>query len=333
MTTYVDAVALVENGERHFGRFQHTPIANPLDAVGWPGRAYAWFRTKEWVGFTLIHPEIFSSMIIQDAKYLTTGDMYVADQATGVLVELSANCVAKPLRLPRDLLHAPVSFAASGYRLGYRFAVDSVEIAIDIDKGLGIRGQLSLNAHRASAPLVVSSRLPGGLMYTNKIVYPAEGTITCGDRTYVFEPDRDFAILDEHHSALPYRSEWTWGTFALPTAAGIVGANFAARPSVPGEQEESCVWTPEAAEPLADVTFERVGDGDLAPYAVRSADGRLDVTFTPEGGKHEDLALGVVEMHYVQQYGSYAGTVASLDGRIWPVDGVHGVLEHMLARL
>ena len=379
VASYLDAPRLVEDGHRHYGRFLRTPIANPYDArplsASWRDvptltrlvsavggfvdeyalRAYEWFRTKEWVGFTLIHPELFGSMIIQDAKYLASSELYVYDRETGGLTQHAANRMGGSLRLPADLLHRACAFDASKnrplgrdepahdysrlsslYRLGYAFDADEVVVAIDIDaseSGPGVHGRLDLDPRRASAPLAVSARLPGGSLYTNKIVYPASGVITCGERRYVFDPDRDFAILDEHKSHLPYRTRWTWGTFAMRTPDGIAGANFATRPSVPGQEEESCVWTPDAAEPLSDVAFTPLGDGDDAPWRIRSTDGRLDVVFTPEGRKGVDQFLIAAELHYVQRFGHYDGTLTSAAGTTWTVDGVHGVCEQMDARL
>ena len=69
-----------------------------------------------------------------------------------------------------------------------------------------------------------------------------------------------------------------------------------------------------------------------SPWTVTSADGRLDVSFTPDGHKDVDVNLGIVAMHYRQRYGRYRGTLTTA-GRRRPLDGVPGVLEDMRARL
>jgi hypothetical protein len=168
-------------------------------------------------------------------------------------------------------------------------------------------------------------------MYTNKVLFPVEGLLRVGDREFVFDAGRDLAILDEHKSFLPYRTMWTWGTFATQTPA-LIGANFVDRPELPGEQEESCIWTPTAAESLADVAFDRETPAPLSPWHIASADGRLDVTFTPEGRKDVKHQLGVFAIDYFQAYGTYRGTLDTGDGKVALTD-VHGVCEHMDARL
>ncbi|MDR0592410.1 MAG: DUF2804 domain-containing protein [Bifidobacteriaceae bacterium] len=335
----IDADSLVVLHRRHFGRFAATPLANPLDAYPAHRRAWANFRTKEWAGFTLVHPDLFGSMILQDAKYLASSEIYVYDRASGELAQRAANAPGGSLRLPAKLADAAVALHQRGYRLAYNFEPGRVRVMVRIDPAgatPGINANLVLDAAKASPPLVVSARLPGGRdasLYTNKIVYPAAGAIEVGGRRYEFDPARDCAILDEHKSRLPYRTEWTWGTFAMPApGGGFFGANFAARPQFDDQEEESCLWTPAAAEPLARISFEPSAGDDLSPWTVRSADGRLDVTFTPEGAKGVSHQLGLASIDYQQRFGSYSGSLRAADA-VHSFEGVHGVLEHMKARL
>ncbi|MDR1432091.1 MAG: DUF2804 domain-containing protein [Propionibacteriaceae bacterium] len=326
------AASVVENGQRHWGRFLRTPAnANPTQAFSGPKGALEAFRTKEWAGFTITHREFFSSMIIQDAKYLLSSEWYLYDIATGSLAQHAANLLAGSVRLPYDILHSQVDFAAKGYHIHYEFNEHQIGIAIDLARtktAPAVKGKILLDVGKASWPLVVSAKLPKGSMYTNKIIFPASGMISVAGREYVFDPSQDFAILDEHKSHLPYRTKWTWGTFALPVDGGYAGANFAIRPSLPDQQEESCIWTPDAAEPLADVRFTQLRDDPLSDWAIESADGRLDVLFSPLGHKGVDTQLVLAELHYLQMYGSYSGVIRG-ENRTWEFSGIHGVCEKM----
>lgn len=169
----------------------------------------------------------------------------------------------------------------------------------------------------------------GGKLYTHKALFPVSGTCTVGDTTVEFDPSRDLAVIDEHKSFFPYRTSWLWGTLGWQADGSPVGANFAFRPGVAGQEEESCIWTPSACEPLSDVTFTP----SASSWHVASADGRLDLTFTPEGRKDVKVQLGIFALDYYQLFGSYSGTLRSLSGAAYPVDGVHGVCESFRARL
>ncbi|MGA4540771.1 DUF2804 domain-containing protein [Uniformispora flossi] len=331
---------LVDAGTRHYGRFGARPAnVNPLDEFGGLTRVLRGLRLKEWIGFTLLHPDWYASLIMQDAHYLASSEFYAYDRARGALHQHAANARGGSLGLPADLLGGSrCAFRRGGYALAYEFAEASGRHRLRFDiaataKAPAVSGELELDAAAATAPLSVSSRLPGGgRMYTHKAVFPVEGTLRVGDAEVVFDGEHDLAILDEHKSLLPYRTSWLWGTFAAPTAAGVVGANFADRAEVPGEQEESCIWSPTAAEPLADIVFTPESDDPAAPWRIRSADGRLDVLFEPEGRKVVRHQLGILAIDYFQAFGTYTGTLRTA-GATHTVSGVHGVCESMRARL
>jgi hypothetical protein len=334
-----EVAQLVSGGTRTYGRFAARPaLVNPLDESSRVPRALRRLRLKEWIGFTLVHPELYSSLIIQDANFLASSEIYAYDRSTKRLHQHAANARGGSLAMPEALLGSRPVFDKPGYRVAYTFADDGKRARIQADiaataQAPAIAADLTLHGDRASAPLSVSSRIPGGKLYTHKAVFPAEGTYRIGDTTTTFDPERDAAIIDEHKSFFPYRTNWLWGTFAS-VAGGIgVGANFAARPGVHGAEEESCVWTPTACEPLSGITFSPPAADPAGPWQVTSADGRLDVTFTPEGRKDVKVQLGLFALDYYQLFGSYQGTLRSLDGTAYPVDGVHGVCESFRARL
>ena len=333
--------ALVDaNGTRRYGRFAARPrVVDPLAERSLLPRGLRRLRLKQWVGWTLMHPDWACSMILQDAGYLASTELYLAHRATGVSHGYAANAPGGSLRLPLDLFSGRAEFSRGGFGLEYRFRQgEEHRIAIDLaahDDQPALAGELVLDARPgvASADLAVSSRMPGGTMYTTKALFPVSGVLRVGDDEVVFDAARDVAILDEHRSALPYRTWWTWGTFAWHDEDGLAGANFAARPALAGQEEESGVWSPGACEGLADITFtQAAGTDPLRPWTVTSADGRLDVVFTPDGHKDVDVNLAVVAMHYRQRYGRYRGTLTTRDRARQVVD-VPGVLEDMRARL
>jgi hypothetical protein len=66
----------------------------------------------------------------------------------------------------------------------------------------------------------------------------------------------------------------------------------------------------------------------MSAWRVTSRDGRLDVTFEPEGRKDVKHQLGVFAIDYFQLFGRFRGAVGG-----YPVGGVHGVCESFRARL
>ena len=328
-------------GKRRYGRFAaRFDRVNPLDEYPRPARPLRRLRLKEWIGFTLLHPELYSSMIIQDANFLASSEIYARPRATGRLCQHAANARGGSLGLPERLRGSHPVFARPGYRLEYAFGADgrSARIFGDIaatGKAPAFRLDLTLHGDRASAPLSVSSRLPGGKLYTHKALFPVSGSYTAGDTTVTFDPARDLAVIDEHKSFFPYRTHWLWGTLGWQAGGTPVGANFASRPGTAGQEEESCLWTAAGCEPLSGIAFTPPPPAQAAagPWRVASADGRLDLAFTPEGRKDVTVQLGVVALDYYQLFGRYSGTLRSAGGAAYPVDDVPGVCESFRARL
>ena len=339
---------LVPERVRTYGRFESRPqVVDPLEAFAGVEQRLRRLRLKEWIGFTLIHPELYSSLVMQDAHYLASSEIYAFDRRRGELHEHASNARGGSPALPRELFGGECVYTRPGYELVYTFGAEHQTHRISFDiaasrRAPAMHGELTLDGAGRPPPLSVSSRLPGGAMYTHKRLYPASGSIHVGESRFVFDPARDLAILDEHRSFLPYQTRWLWGTFAHIGLDGPVGANFISRAGGAADPEESCVWTRHAVEPLDDVTFAPQSAGPRSagprsarsgsPWRVWSADGRLDVVFEPDGRKDVRHQLLVAAIDYFQLFGRYSGTLRSA-GRTHTLQGVHGVCECMLARL
>jgi hypothetical protein len=322
--------ALVLDGERSYGRLPERPLQlNPLDQ--WSGglRRLKRMRLKEWIYFTLLHPDLFTAMAIQDANYVSSSEIYACLRSDNRVHEHARNGLGGTLHMPERLYPSRCRFAARNYELLYEFGPAEgehrIEIAIAAARhGAALRASLVLYGDRASAPLSVSSRIPGGAIFTHKRAFPVSGTYAVGDMTVRFDPDRDLALIDEHKSFLPYRTRWTWGTFATVADGTILGANLIERPELAGADQEGGVWIDAGIEPLDDITFTDAGDH----WQVRSADASAELIFTPAGAKQVNHQLLVAAIDYRQIFGTYSGT---LRGR--GVDNVRGVVETMNARL
>lgn len=108
---------LIVDGIRRHGRFKARPYdVDPLDESSLLPRALRRFRLKEWVGFTLLHPELSSSMILQEAHYLASSEIYVRDKHG--MVEHSRNVRGGSLKLPHELFPSAPAIDANGYWIG-----------------------------------------------------------------------------------------------------------------------------------------------------------------------------------------------------------------------
>ncbi len=329
---------LVIDGTRQYGRFAARPrVLNPLDQWSGARRGLRRLRLKEWIHFTLTHPDLFTSMAIQDAGYVASSEIYASLRADGKLHQHGRTGLGTSLHMPSELSGSRCRFVARGYELFYEFGGEHGDHRIEIRIGAEASGKelaasLLLHHAEASAPLSLSSQLPAShganpAMYTHKRVFPVSGSYRVGEQLVRFDPARDLAVMDEHKSFLPYHTQWTWGTLASVDRGSILGANLISREELPGEEQEGCVWIDDTVVPLRDVQFERSGSiSDV--WQVGSGDGCVSLRFRPQGVKSVHRQLVVAEIDYHQVFGGYTGTLA---GR--RINDVHGVIEGMRARL
>lgn len=326
---------LTADGRLQYGWMRTRPRrADPLEGARSPLTPLRRTRLKEWLGIFIAHPEWSAGFLLNDAKYLTASDFHAYHWPSDTLITHAAS---GGVRLPANLLDATASAIRPGYDIRFAFGGEggthriTIDVAAD-ENGPAVRGELTLDGATAPAPLSVSERLPRGSMFTWKQAFPVSGTLRVGEQTIDYLPSRDLALVDEHRSLLPYRTDWDWGTFAFPTDDGIVGANFVSRPHRDDQRGESAVWADGGCEPLGAITFAPSGDDPLAPWTITSDDGRLDVEFTPQRRKPTLIDYKLVVMDYFMMYGSYRGVLRA-GGRSHDVRDVHGTCERMHARL
>jgi hypothetical protein len=137
--------------------------------------------------------------------------------------------------------------------------------------------------------------------------------------------DGALAGYDYTHGLPARHTTWRWAWLlghaksgervAMNLVEGFVG------------EAECAVWIDGEVFPLAEGRFEFDAKNPLATWRVRTADGGVDLRFSP-GGMHSDRTnLGVVASRFVQPAGVFAGTIR-VEGRA-PIelDGVLGVTE------
>ena len=244
---------LVVAGTRRYGRLPTRPaVVDPLAEYHGLARARRRLRLKEWVGFTLLHPEVHSSLILQDAHYLASSEIYVYDRAAAVLHQHSATARGGSLNLPHNLMDNSCAIDRRGYRIAYDFSLQTGRHHIKIEiaatgEAPAIVADLTLNAPRRA-------RIVGEFAAARRADVHAQGDLsgvrdaqvsaTRGRlrprtrprdtrRAPVAAPVPDAVGLGDVRTCRPSRRA---GRGELRQPAGSAG-----------QPEESCLWTPGAS--------------------------------------------------------------------------------------
>ena len=157
--------SLLQNGELALGFFERPFKALGLDrakAGAWPGAAlWRRFRTKEWVGFGIVHPDFYLSTMISNTKYLASGVVYLVDRRSGTLYEYEEPGLPFMVPVAASTYGGVCRFSGLRIKLEFRFDLEGGSHRLRFDVA-GRKGR-PLDQRRAGiAPRLRRMRAAGG---------------------------------------------------------------------------------------------------------------------------------------------------------------------------
>ena len=292
-------------------------------------------RLKEWQHFAIVHPDIYISIALVDAKIVCTSWLFVHDRRSGKSFEHVRKMRPGKLGFADTLWDAKTRFAAPGYEISLHNCLDHGQHRLTIKiEGDGVRppvsGELLLHEDlEAVQPLVVM--LPAGPnrpLYSHKAPLPVEGSLNIGDEKFSYVPGRDLALIDVHKAYYPRKTFWRWATFAACGKDGkILGANLTHNiVEKDDELNENAIWYGNSLSRLGPARFE-VPDDPLEKWTIRTTDGRTELTLVPEGLRTEDFNMLIARSYYTQPFGKYSGFLTDDSGTRHEISDAFGVAE------
>ena len=330
---------LVENGLVHSGLFDK-PFTD-LNILDGPTGIRASMglhktRLKEWQHFAIVHPDLYISLAVVDAKFLATSWLYFFDRRRREGKEQSRKMRGGRFWLPMQLWNESAEFHARGYKISIHnhLAAGRHVITIDIAEKRdlpAIRGELVLTEDlNAVQPLIASLPIkPGRPLYTHKAPLPVGGTLRIGEQSYDFVPSRDIALIDVHKAYYPRHTFWHWATFAIRAESGaLIGVNLTHNIIKDDHQwNENVIWLDNRICHVGPARFD-IPANPMQPWRIKSLDKRVDLTLEPAGLRHERINFGLVRSSYNQPFGPFSGTLTDEYGRRYGIKGAWGVAEN-----
>lgn len=313
-------------GEVAFGRFagladtfDWAALAPPLARSRW----WRHFHHKRWHYAALACDDVFCAVAIVDLGWTGTAFAYAFDRdARTLLAAFSQDGV--PGWSARVASHAA---GASRFRFpGSRIAIENAGPGA---YALTLRcGAMDIDARFAGATpqLLAVGEVAGGSVHaTQKSAGMAlEGVLRIGARSVAL--DGGVASVDYSSGLLARDTAWRWAcahslALGFNLQAGYFGAN------------ENALWLDGDIIPLGPARFAFDQRDPLAPWHVSTADGLLDLHFTPEGARSKNKNLLVAASRYVQPIGTFNGWVkAHRGGPAVTVSNLPGVTEDHRSR-
>lgn len=300
------------------------------------------FRLKQWQHIAFIGKDFLLAFAIVDAHYMGTSFCYFVNRQTGEYFEHHYEAPGKAAKVSRELWHDDCRIKRRGYfiEVQNRLAENRHHISIDIAAKAGkpaIKADLEISEDLSKVqPLIVvlpinDEQRP---LHTHKVPGPVGGEINIGDQTFTLDAKRDLALIDVQKTYYPFNTFWKWATCAgYDDHGNLIALNLVSN-MIRNDQKfnENCLWVNEKLTPWSAVCFEFDEHNLLAPWHIRTTDGRCDLTFNPLGERADKINLGLILSDYHQPYGHFTGTVVDADGESYELKNFFGVTEHHLAR-
>ncbi len=317
------------------------------------------WRLKEWHYTSVVTERVMFACAVVDAGYVGNAFAYVVDRATKKVHEYSAlTPLGSGISIARNSVDGRTQIEWPGFG---RIVLDNdaaagtrrIEANLHGKLGRGARKQPPLRARfeirdesRAPDPIiVVEESEPGRFLYTHKCYgLEAEGMVTSGAIHDEVKMGEALAGLDWNRGYRPRETYWNWaaGSGRLP-GGQVVGFNLtahrpwkqsaAASSSSHDEDAADCaLWLGDRCEKLRRVSFDYNPDDLLAPWRVFDDEGLVDLRFTPDGKRAENVNLGLVVSRFHQPYGTFCGELRDRSGNRYSLDSIYGVTEQHFAR-
>jgi Protein of unknown function (DUF2804) len=280
---------------------------------------------KKWQYVFVATPEMMLSLAVIDGGYLSSGICAVFDRGSRRLL-VNDNPVLPPIcaqvaddatdRMSARLLGPAIR--ARVQRADGRVSVQATWAHADVD--------LLLDVTRAPPPITAIAEVneAGRFDFTQKtVLVPAEGEVRAGN--IHFPVQGQLAGLDYTHGLLARETAWRWAFATGRSGSHLVAFNFS-EGFLSGEGE-NVVWIDGEPQPAGPVDFSFDPGAPLSDWRVRSSDGRVDLTFHPEGYRAQTIDLKLIRSAYLQPFGTWSGSANGV-----AIEGLAGVAEDHSAR-
>lgn len=302
----------------------------------------AWpLRTKEWDYYCVLTDRYGLALTVADNDYLgflgvtwldfeqrafTSEDVLLPFPLGGMDMPASADAgdvVQEHPKLSVAYRHVPggreLSVAAPGF-----------------GGGEGLEGRLFLEQPPMERMVIATpfAGAPRSFYYNQKInCLRARGVVSIGGRSFAFEPDSAFGVLDWGRGAWTYDNTWYWASASGVAEGRLFGFNVGYGFGDASAATENMLFVDGVAHKLTDVEFHLPeGAPDSASWRFTSGDARFELTFEPILDRASNADLGLIGSDQHQVFGRFSGRVVLDDGSALRIENLIGFAEKVRNR-
>lgn len=284
-------------------------------------------RIKEWDYYLIANNDYAVALTIADNSYMGLDGISLLDFRKPWEHTNNAMSVLTlgKRHFPASSSNGDVSSSTKKYSISFKHNGDHRILSFHMDNfldGKPIRGEIRLENPEQESMVIVTpfAEKDTAFYYNQKInCLPASGQVEFDGKTYVFDKENSFGVLDWGRGVWTYDNVWYWGS-ASGLADGVpFGFNIGYGFGDTSAASENMLFYDGKAHKLSQVTFNipmKDGKEDyMSPWTFTSDDGRFEMDFVPiiDRAACTDVKLICSDQHQV--FGRFTGKAVLDDGK------------------
>ena len=299
-------------------------------------------RIKEWDYYCVMDEQVALALTIADNSYmgldsvsllrLNPGDSHQVTRSMMRLFPMGKT------RLPSSSEAGDVEIVRPGYFLRFRNDGTTRVLTAHLDdfhQGKPLDAELTLTEPPRDSMVIATpfAGKPKHFYYNQKInCLRAEGTVSFGGETHVFEPQKARGVLDWGRGVWTYRNTWYWSSLNSFIDGVRFGFNLGYGFGDTSAATENMLFYDGIAHKLEHVRFEipqnaKGKDDFTAPWRITDDHGRLELTFEPLLDRASLTNLLLLKSDQHQVFGRFSGKAVLDDGTELRLEQLTGFAE------
>lgn len=306
-----------------------TPMGRPQGALA------RRFHYKQFQYFGMVADSVLAGCALAHTGWLGLAFVYVYDTRTRTM---KSETFRLPLAHGLVMSRSPVSgdsrltTRGGEIHMGYRQQGDVLHKTLSVRTAGGIRIDAELAEAAPFRPLAICTQTGiNGWTYANKVAgVPVTGTIDCPLGRHDLATSGACGHHDFSAGYMRRETFWNWACLSGHAGGHVLGLNISCGVNETSHSE-NCLWLDgeRVQTGLAQFAYER--GNPQSPWRVTTADGAIDLLFTPAGEHSEQMDLKLFATNFHQFFGQFSGSIRAR-GKTIPVDGAWGFVEDQYAK-
>jgi len=298
-------------------------------------------RIKEWDYYYVGNEHFGLALTIADNSYMGLDSISLLNFDEGWEITNSPMRIMPKGKtgMPETSETGDVNITGKDYGIHFKHT-DEGRVLIAHMKKFGPEGSLTAKIVLSDEPaesMVIATPFDreGHFYYNQKInCMRASGSVTYGygGRTYEFQPETSFGVLDWGRGVWTYKNTWYWGSASGELDGVPFGWNIGYGFGDTRRASENVLFYDGKIHKLSRVVFcipmkEDGSEDYMRPWTFTSDDGRFEMHFQPVLNRHSGTSVGIIESIQNQVFGRFTGTATLDDGTVLEVKDFFGFAE------